>query len=486
MRAVLLAIGLCLCLVSRTAAQSTATPQPFITGSQATILFPQAIRFRVVTTLPAGGFRSAQLTLTMDNIPLTTLDVDVAQAEQAATTPSTLDVLWTISADPALKLFETLYTTWDVTAADGRQQRFINGVQFVDTRVGWVTAANDAGTLDVAAPNTVGNASSILRGLQPVYRQLFGAETPSFRWIVYPPSVTPGCSLDKSGQPVAADTTTGESIACDPAHAQALYDALGYRMLSANAGTSAAAIDAISADLVDERFGDRWRAANVPDWFQVGFMTFFTPSRKTALLATALAAARAQQLYPLSATQRDDLWRAESYALVLYLAGRTGVDGLFTLAAKIGPDTAFQPAVEAALGQSLTTFVPTLQRWLLTSAAVDAFNYVPYGPATPTPAPTASPSATATTPPTATATPVPSRTPLPTVSPTRTPLTLTPSVTPRPANSLALWTPVPTPTPSVAQPPTGTLTPLEIVLLLFTAAITVGLIALYIRLGKRK
>ncbi len=490
MRAVLLAVGLCLCLVSRTAAQSTATPTAFITGAQATILFPQAIRFTVATNLPAGGIRSAQLTLAGSN-PYATLDVDVAQAERAAKAPGTLVVVWTISTAPAPTLFEIIHANWTLTAADGRQQTILNDVQLVDPRADWTASSDSSGKFNLIAPKSVGDLNAVLRAVQVVYHQFFSAETPAstFTWVVYPPTVPPGCSIDQSGQSVAVDKTTGAAIACDPAHAQAFFAAHGYRPVSADFGTGAAAIDAISADLVDARFGARWNAASAPDWFRAGFSAFFTPSHKTALLAPALTAARAQQMVPLdrleNTTQRDEVWRAESYALVLYLAGRTGVDGLMRLANGIGPAAPFQSSLEAALGQPLAALVPTVQRWLLTDAAVNAFNYVPYGPATATPAPTASPSATATTPPTATATPRPSRTPEPTVRPTWTPIPPTPSVTPRPANSLALWTPVPTPAPPVAQPPSVTLSPLEIVLLVVVAAITVGLIALYIRLGKR-
>ncbi len=481
MRTVLLALGLCLCLVSRTAAQSTATPPPFITGAQATVLYPQAIRFSLTTNLAAGGLRSATLTLATDK-PLATLDVELAEAEK---TPGRLDVVWTIPTDPAPKLFDFIHASWNVNAADGRQQTVNADVQLIDPRVPWVSAANNAGTLTVAAPNSVGDPSAILRAIQPVLRQLYGSAAPTFHWIIYPPNVAPGCTLDSGGQPLALD-----GVACDPAHAQALYDASGVRVLSAAAGTGGAASEAITADLVDARFGANWRAASVPDWFRYGFSTFFTPSRKTALLAPAVAAARAQRLIPTdrlaSVNERDDLWRAESYSLVLYLTERVGIDGLMALAEKFGANRGFQPALEAALGQSLTTFVPTVQRWLLTDAAVGAYNYVPYGPPTPTPAPTATPSATATTPPTATATTFPSRTPQPTLRPTWTPIPPTPSVTPRPANSLALWTPVPTPAPPAAQPALAPFSPLGIALLTVVAALLVGLIALYIRLGRKR
>jgi hypothetical protein len=343
----------------------------------------------------------------------------------------------------------------------------------------------------VVAPTAVGNLDTLIRNLEPVYRRFFGDATPvpTFQWMLYPPDVAPGCSLDAQNQPVAIDPLTDETIPCNPDHARALYESLNMRTPQLDATTSSAALSALSADLVEARYGANWQAAGVPDWFRYGFSTFFTPSRKMALLAPAVSAARAEQLVPLDRlaelAERDDLWRAESYGIVLYLAQRLGIDGLVALADQIGPEMSFSAALESAMGSPSSSATQTLQRWLLTEAAVSAYNYVPYGPPTPTANATLPPAPTATATATASATFVPTRTPRPTLSPTRTPIPPVPSATPRPANSLKLWTPVPTDDPVAATAPQPPVSTPEVILIAVAALIVAGLVVLYVRLGKR-
>ena len=488
----LIAAGVCLCLsllVGAVGAQDAA-PEPFITDARTTVLFPQAFRFSVTTNLPTADIRAATLTVTWAE-QKRVVEVDVAEASRLAGTDGALAVLWAISTDPAPALVETVYGTWELTTSDGQQDSRVTGERLIDWRVEWARAANEAQTLSVVAPPAVGNFDNLIRNLEPVYRQFFSEATPApaFHWMLYPPAVTTGCSLDAQDQPVAIDPLTNETIPCSPDHARALYASMSVRALQLDALTGSAALSALSADLIEARYGAAWQAADVPDWFRYGFSAFFTPSRKTALLAPAVSAARAEQLYPLdrlaALTRRDDLWRAQSYGIVVSLAERVGIDGLMALAKQPGPETSFSAALEGAMGVPSSSMMQALQRWLLTDAAVSAYNYVPYGPPTATPSATPPPSPTATATATASATAAPTRTPRPTLSPTRTPVPPTPSLTPRPANSLKLWTPVPTAAPVAPTTPQPPVSMPEIVLIAVSALLVAGLVVLYVRLGKR-
>jgi hypothetical protein len=149
-----------------------------------------------------------------------------------------------------------------------------------------------------------------------------------------------------------------------------------------------------------------------------------------------------------------DVWRAQSYGMVLYIASQIGVPELFDLAGDLGAAETFEAAYQSAVGRPLTTLLVELERWIFTDNAATAFIYTPYLASTPTPTSTSShtpfpatstPLPTETLPPTATVTVtgVLSSTPLPTRTLTPTELPSTPSVTPRPAGSLNTATPAP-------------------------------------------
>jgi hypothetical protein len=177
--------------------------------------------------------------------------------------------------------------------------------------------------------------------------------------------------------------------------------------------------------------------------------------------------------------------------MVLYLADRIGVQGLFDLALVDAED--FATAYERAIDTPLTAFIPAWSQWIFSRSAESLYGITPYQPPTALPSPTETPSAT----PTPTSTPTPTFTPSLTASLTprgvRTytpPLTVTPSqtpppppptVTPRPPGSLQALTPTPTALQVTLAQPSVQAGAITFLLLLLGL-----LVFLFIRLGNRR
>jgi hypothetical protein len=239
--------------------------------------------------------------------------------------------------------------------------------------------------------------------------------------------------------------------------AELIFNFSGYHLIDSSRANSAQ--EAIVADLTDSFYQASWGNKAVPEWFRAGLQQFYSPSPKTSLLPLVLTAARNDRLFALSemsaAPVRDvDVWRAQSYGMVLYIASQRGVPALFRLANEIGTAETFEAAYQSAVGQPLNMFLANWERWIFTQDAAVAFAYTPYQANTPTPTPTSSPTPfPATETPTLTFTPTftvtatvtgnLSPTPLPTRTLTPTGQPGTPTVTPRPAGSLNTPTPLP-------------------------------------------
>jgi len=175
-----------------------------------------------------------------------------------------------------------------------------------------------------------------------------------------------------------------------------------------------------------------------------------------------------------------DLWRSESYGLVVYIASQIGVDGLFKLAYNLGTATSFEAAYQTVSGKPIDTLLGSFGRWIFTDAASGAFTFTIYQPATPSPTPartatstqTPTPADTATFTPSPTVTGVLSLTPLPSRTPTFTPSPAPATNTPRPAGSLNTLTP--TPVRNLAAPnATNTDLSIGIIILVIGAIIVV-------------
>jgi hypothetical protein len=460
-RMALLILGLCLSFTSVLAQEETPTWQPqqdYIIGWTAEVIFPQAIRFTVTLGRSADELATAQLTVHPEGQPAVQMNVNIAEAAVVREPYSELAYVWQIPRSTPPRLFENVRFEWRVVSRQDQVARIEDTFVFTDQRVEWVQDG-DARLL-LTAPADGPNPARLRRDLMPVYDLLSSnvGRVQSFKLILYDEAVAPeGCVRDAEGNQVAVGPASGVAVDCDLTMAEAIFNASGYDVIDLSAADSAH--EAIVAHMTDRFYELTWREKNVPEWFRVGLQQFYAPNPKTSLLPLVLTASRNDRLFTLdemasAPRNNQDIWRAQSYGMVLFLADQIGVPALFRLANEIGAAETFEAAYQAAVGQPLESLLVNWERWLFTDDAAAAFAYTAYQPDTPTPTSTASPTPfpptdtpTMTPTPTLTVTPtvtgVLSRTPLPTRTLTPTDAPATPSVTPRPPGSLNAPTPVP-------------------------------------------
>ena len=77
--------------------------------------------------------------------------------------------------------------------------------------------------------------------------------------------------------------------------------------------------------IVRQSYAQKWSGKNIPQWFQTGLVDFYSPDLKVELSAPLLSAARSNSLLtldvmaqPPTTNTNAELWRAESYGLVVY------------------------------------------------------------------------------------------------------------------------------------------------------------------------
>ncbi len=314
-------------------------------------------------------------------------------------------------------------------------------------------------------PVTGGNPQQVRRNLQVVYN-LLSANTEqnlNLNLIVYTGLVSPGCSRNGEGESIAVGPVSGIEIPCEEALADAIFSASDYEVVVSSGSSQTDAQAALLNALVSRFYGAAWGGQNVPAWLEAGLQILYSTTFKTGFYPPLVAAARngtTLSLDTMNAAPREkvDLWRAQSYGMVAYLADKVGLPRFFRFAREINGAESFETLYQTAIGEPISALLPGWSRWMLTDRASSAFGFTLYQPATPTPTasrtstPTITPTetATATLTFTPTVTGVLSATPRPTNTPTITPTPRPATVTPRPAGSLN--TPVPTPVPALSVP----------------------------------
>lgn len=456
----LAAIALCACLALTGLARAQeateeAVSEGFAFKSSAETIFPQGMQFFITVLRPVDQLQSAVLLIEVDDAAPVMVTVAVDEPALAADTFTDLAYTWPFPPDMVLPLDSRITYEWRVVAADGEQARARDRAVFADTRAVWLRSEDPRGQIHLTV--SAGTAPDTLRAaLRPVYA-LMAEQTggsPVFDVIIYPPDIPASGCVPGADGPQAVAPVSGAALPCDPARAPAVFSASGQDAVQAQAGAGGA-VTPIVALFLGRFYGPLWNGADVPAWFRAGLAEFYTPGVKGSFLGPLRRSARVGQVGEPAVD--EDLWRAYSYAAVLYIADRSGLQGLFELARAAGEAESFDAALSAVLGQPSDTLWPALRRWLLTSQGEQAFAYVPYLGATATPAasptPTLTPAPTHT--PTATLTLTPSvtgvltATPTLTRTPTRTPTPRPPTATPRPPGSLNTATP--TPLPLVAE-----------------------------------
>lgn len=431
------------------------TPQPeqgFIYQWESEVLFPLYVRFHLVLDAPADQLSTARLTLQPENGTPTEINVSINQFATTREPFTVIEFVWTVppSAPPAYNT--SVEYQWRVTTNGGGESAVSDVFIYADWRVIWTqTEANEASFLTLFLPDEDLAPQDVRTSLQPVYDLLSRntGRSLNFAVLLYSDALPPaGCVENEDGDSVIVGLVSGLEMPCRPADVAAVFEGMGLTVLQSAASTLslASAHKTLSTYMVEQFYAEHWAGVDVPAWFQSGLTQLYQPASKAGLFTDVAAAARAGRLYSLqqmTTFQSDELWQAQSYAMVLYLASRVGFEAVFGFADALGNAVNFADAYQVAFGEPVNALLPGLEVWIFSDAAVSAFGVSPYQRATFTPTITNTPTATDT--PTATSTPTATptatetgipQTPLPTRTPTFTPSPVTPSVTPRPAGSL--------------------------------------------------
>ncbi len=454
--------------VGQASAQELPVTEGYVFNWSAENIFPMGARFQITLSRPVEDLTSVTLTLESGGQPLDTINVDLEEPLASGPSFTDLEVIWPFPDELNLRVFgsDDLVYEWQALDVQGQSAQVRDALLFQDNRVEWVQSEDTQDVMNLALSSAGPTGERVRQSVSAPYN-LMSANTGTaltFDLVLYPPDVDPGgCVLvedEDTGEEslVAVGPYSGARLPCDPERAAVIYAASNLDVIVSDGTTTAGAQSAIIHFITPRIYRSVWGSALVPDWFLSGLTQFYLPVSKARLLLPLREAARVERLLPLSEMDRarpdDELWQAQSYAMVLYIADQAGVPALFDLANQISDVTPFHSAYEAVMNQRLNALLPNLSRWLQTDSTLHAFDYTPYLAETPTPTPTATatpltPTATGT--PTASATPtltpsvtgVLSATPTDTPTVTRTFTPRPPTVTPRPASSLFTPTPVP-------------------------------------------
>lgn len=437
-------------VVIQPAVAQDATPIPtpnvdWIYSWGALVAFPEVVHFTITIDRPQNQIESLTLIISPTEQAPIEIPVSIVENADLADQFTNLSLTWEVPGDTPAPFSQVRYT-WQVRLTDGSTGSVTDAFTFIDTRLFW---AAYEGSEDVRYTIQAAASVSIETRLLNNAYQLMEQHTrrqPTFQVVVYPPDVAPAC-------PDEGFLIDDVEIACDDAQLRAAYrDWIVLQAPTLNAmlhlSLSELFVQAFYAPVLD----------TLPAWFESGLAQLYIGNLAGASLETLRSAVRGDNLYNLEQMNRaenDNLWRAQAYAMTLYIADQIGIPSFVDLANEGG---SFEAAYQNAVGDPLNELLPDLERWLFSESARSAFAYSLYLPETPTPTQTLTPTRTPTPseiPPSSTPTATPTltltgiqRTSPPTWTPTRRPTEAPASRTPRPASAVRR-----TPTPSATPVP---------------------------------
>ncbi|NPV65601.1 MAG: hypothetical protein HPY64_00485 [Anaerolineae bacterium] len=435
---------------------------PGIMSLRVEVLFPAVVRFFVSLEQGAAAPQTALLTLMQEGRTLFVDQVDlVVHSEETATT---WRYDWPIPPEGAPKLFVPVSYRWTLADAAGVQQEaegeFLFAPGSADFRHGGEPP------LSFSVVDSSLNLRMARQAVLPAYA-LMSTQTalePAFRWAVLPSGFAFCVSIiDANGNPasvVLAPAPKEEPAAypCREEDAERLFAESGYQILRRRT----VGLLPFENELVDAMFeafyGQYWAERDVPSWFRAGLRQYLHVNPDPLAIRYLQVEGRADRLFNAAQMQSEpveadrQLWEAQAYSLVLYLADRYGAEAPLTLARGV-IEGGWAQGFSELVGGDLEALMAGWERWLYTDAAARAGGWTLYMPATATPTPTRT-----VTPVPLTAIPPASVTMLPTLATTLTPtgvmthdvmpvLTTAPAVstatnTPRPPGSLTQPSPV--------------------------------------------
>jgi hypothetical protein len=453
-------------VVTRVVSAQEPTPGGLIYGVSSEVIFPEVVRFQIIIDRPAEALAQATLTIRAEGQPPTEIPVDIEDSLVLNDQYAELVYLWPIPISNPPALFSEVAYGWRVTTESGETAERRDQFVFSDTRAAWTEADDPTGFMDITVPADTIDPRTLRESVRSIYDRLVAnvGQQSSFNLLLYTDAVPLNvCTENEVGRQVVVGNESGVEVPCTLGKTAAVLRALGYTPLQMPTAGAEAEQTLLLQLMIDTFYGDLWQGKGVPDWFQQGLLEFYRPTVKAGSLATARMALRNNRLLDLDAlatmppptSSESELWRAQSYGMVLYMADQIGVPGVFQLANAIGSADSFDDAYQSAMSQPVTRLVTAWANWLFRGAADAAYSYTIYQPETATPTPsrsptpfrpthTATPSDTPTLTPTVTVTGIRTATPLPSRTPAATLTPAPPTLTPRPAGSL-IDTPTPIP-----------------------------------------
>ncbi len=396
------------------------------------------------------------------------IPVEVQEFAEPETLEQEFIHLWEVAPDSPPDLFEDVTVTWRFNLTDGTDVELPFELTYADSRVRWNTVELVPDRVLLQVPAGRYSSADLLNSLSPVIDLLAEntGQTPQLQAVIFDPRLTlDPCTTNADGDSVAVVQQSDTEVPCEADAIRELYINAGYSFLELPSADLTTTLTAVTSDLFRQSYEPLWDDAgdDIPAWFRAGLERYYWPIAKIDQLTISQQALRSggvirdMSLEPSAASR--EIWLAQSYGMVLYIAEQVGVDGLFELAERVSDGEDFETAYEDVTDGALSGLIPAWSNWALTRPAQNAYTFYPYLPPTPTATATYTRTPTATATPTITLTPsltpsvtgelspTPSDTPPPSRTPTDTP-TATLTVTPRSMESLFTPTPVP-PDPAV-------------------------------------
>lgn len=435
---------------------------PGVTGLRAEVLFPAVVRFFVTLEKDTAALQTASLMLTQEDRTLFADQVEpVVDSEEETATTWRYD--WPIPLEDAPELFVPVAYRWTLADAAGVQQEAEGEFLFAPGPPDFRHGGEPPLSFAIVDSNL--NLRMARQAVLPAFTVMSthtGLE-PDFRWAVLPSGFAFCASImDADGNPAsvvlapAPEDEEPSAYPCREEDAERLFTESGYQILRRRT----VGLLPFENELVDAMFeafyGQYWVGRNVPPWFRAGLRQYLHVNPDPMAIRYLQVEGRADRLFNAAEMQSEpgevdrQLWEAQAYSLVLYVADRYGAEAPLALARRV-VESDWTQGFSDLIDGDLETLMAGWERWLYTDAATRAGGWTLYVPATSTPTATRT-----ATPIPLTATPPASATMLLTLTTTLTPTgAMTRAAAPILTTATAVATPTNTPRPpgSLTQPP---------------------------------
>lgn len=433
-----------------------------IFGDEVSIFIPAVVEFTVDVATNQENVASATLSLFQASGFEMDIEVDLEDPESIVVSDLdivTLRALLFLDTENPPRLFEPMSYRWEVASVEEVEDEISGQFLFAPQVNGEWMATGDPPFILHWHDGNLG-ASTLRNNLMPVF-QLAQAQTSApltLRYAIFEREFRL-CQIVTDPETEEERQVVGGRFDCSlELWNDFLSRSGGFTLVQRDSDDFLTLENNLLEDIVEQFYASVW-PNDVPEWFATGLSLFyrqFGGFRELDFARSILQQNRLLTLTQLNEPAGDDvrdLWEAQSYLLLLYIADAYGAEAPFDIATALEDEDDFDTVVEDITGDDLASIYRAWRIWLDSAAAEEAVQWNPYAGITPTPSPTATatdipPSPTSTA--TATLTETPTHTPsFRTATPTETPaisptFTVVPSITntPLPPGSLPTAVPI--------------------------------------------